>query len=419
MSKLALKGGAPVCTRAPAAPWPELDDRERHNLMEALEARGWGGFPEPMPMAGRFAERFAAYHDARFGICSVNGSVTLEVAMMALGVKAGDEVIVPTYTWIATGAAAVHLNAVPVFVDVDPETYCIDPDAVEAAITPRTRGIIPVHLGATVADLDRLGEIARKHNLWIVEDCAHMHGAQWRDRGVGAWGEIGSFSFQTTKLMTSGEGGLVMTSDDELAQRCHSVVNCGRKEPGYDRFDGWMLGINGRITEFQAAILLAQLDRLDENTRMRAEAADDLEKRLGALGLRPLRRDARITRRGAYQLVIRYSPEAFAGISRDRFIEALAAEGVEMDGDFYVPLPQSPLFDARTDQWPMLRERYGEGIRAPETLAKLSFPVAERAASQESLWLHHSSLMGDRAHRDAIVEAVAKIQKHAEELREA
>src|SRR5579871_1394090 len=170
MAQLAIAGGSPVFSPPLNPPWPIYDEREKRYLSEAIDARGWGGFPEPMPLAGKFGAAFARAHDSKHGICCANGSVSLEVALTALGVKAGDEVIVPTYTWIATGAAPIHVNAVPVIVDVDPETYCIDPAAVEAAITPRTVGIIPVHLGCGIADLDRLAEIARRKNLWILED---------------------------------------------------------------------------------------------------------------------------------------------------------------------------------------------------------------------------------------------------------
>lgn len=416
MSELALLGGHPVCPESPAAQWPVYDERERELLLAALDARGWGGFPEPAPLAGEFAQKFARAHDASFGICATNGSVTLEVAMMALGVEAGDEVIVPCYTWIATGISVVHLNAVPVFVDVDPDTYCIDPEAVKAAITPRTRGIIPVHLGSTIADMDALREIAKAHDLWIIEDCAHMHGAKWRGQGVGSMGDIGSFSFQSSKLMTSGEGGAVITSDDELDQRCHSIVNCGRKEAGYNRFDGWVLGINGRLSEFQAAILLAQLERLPELTKRRARAAQLLETQLSELGLEPLERDARITTRACYQLVMKYDKARFSGVPRDRFLAALAAEGVKCDGSFYVPIPHSPLANARTAQWPLLRERYGEGLRSPETLAKLRFPVAEKAALEEAVWMHYPYLLAEDDGLERIIEAFAKVARHATDL---
>lgn len=418
MSELAIFGGTPVATNPPQVDWPLFDRRERDGLIEVLESREWGGFPEPSPKAAEFARRFSAYHGATHGVCATNGSVTLEVALMALDIEAGDEVIAPCYTWIATAACAIHLNAVPVLVDVDPDSYCIDCDAVEAAITERTRAIVPVHLGANMADMDRLMAIAEKHGLAVIEDCAHAHGSAWRGRGAGSIGDIGSFSFQNTKLMTSGEGGICITSDDLLMQRMHSVVNCGRKEEGYDSFDGWILGVNARLTEFQAAVLLGQLDRLEEATRVRAEGAEYLARGLAEVGgLTPLAKDERITSRAAYQLVSKYDPEHFGGVHRDVFLNALRAEGIDADGPFYVPLPDHPLFNAESRHWPQLRERYGDGIKAARERGAFDFPVCTRAAYEEAVWLHYPYLMAGHEKLDQIVEAVAKIKRNAGELR--
>ncbi len=414
---LALLGGTPVCSEPPAVRWPEPADTERRALADALADGDWGGYPEPGPRAAAFAASFAAAHDTSHGICAANGSVTLEIALAALGIEAGDEVIVPAYTWIATAACAVRCNAVPVFVDVEPRTWCIDPDAVEAAITERTRAIIPVHLGASMADLDRLRDIAQRHALRLVEDCAHAHGARWRERGAGSWGDLGSFSFQTSKLMTCGEGGALVTSDDDLAARCHSLVNCGRHEGDYAHLDEWLFGYNARITELQAAVLSAQLDALPERTARRAGAIERLTKGLEALdGLAPLPRDERVTTQAAYEWVLRYDAEAFAGVSRERFLEALVAEGVHASGSFYVPLPDHPLMNARSAQWPSLRPRYGDGIRAPETLHTFDFPVAKRAAYTEAVWLHHSYLLAPPEDQDRTLEAVAKVRRHAAAL---
>ncbi len=416
MSKLALLGGEAVLTGKSQAPWPRISDNDKQRLLEVLDSKGWGGFPEPMPMAKQFADKFAKAHDAKYGVCATNGSVTLEVALNALGVEAGDEVIVPTYTWIATGAAPIHMNAVPVFVDIDPDTYCLDCDQVEAAITDRTKGIIPVHLGSTIADLDRLKEITNKHNLWMIEDCAHAHGAKWNGQGVGSFGEVGSFSFQSSKLMTSGEGGAVITSDDDLAQRLHSIINCGRKEPGYDSFEGWHLGYNARITEFQAAMLLGQLEQLDGLTKIRSKAAEYLEKNLSELGIGLLKRDKRITTRTNYELIVKFDSQAFSGISRDRFLEALSAEGFDIDGDFYVPMHENPLFNAQTKHFPMLKERYGDGIQSPATVEKLNFPQASKAAYEEAIWIHQGYLLGGEDMLRGIVDAVEKIKRYAGEL---
>jgi dTDP-4-amino-4,6-dideoxygalactose transaminase len=414
---LALHGGTPVCSRPPAAPWPDPSEAERQALAEAHAEGGWGGHPSPGPRAGAFATRFAAAHDARHGICAANGSITLEIALDALGVESGDEVIVPVYTWIATAGCAVRCNAVPVFVDVEPRTWCIDPDAVEAAVTERTRAVVAVHLGASMADLDRLGEIAERRGLALVEDCAHAHGARWRGRGAGSWGACGSFSFQSSKLMTCGEGGALVTSDDALAARMHSLVNCGRQEGSYTGLGEWLFGYNARLTELQAAVLSAQLDALPERTERRAAGIERLAKGLAAIGgLVPLPRDERVTTQAAYQWVLRYDADAFEGVPRDRFLEALAAEGVHASGPFYVPLPDHPLMNARAARFPSLRERYGEGIRAPETRRGLDFPVASRAAYHEAVWLHHAYLLAPPDDQDRLLEAVAKVKRHAASL---
>lgn len=418
MSELAIFGGTPVASAPPRVEWPLYDERERANLLAVLESREWGGYPSPSPRAAEFGRKFAEHHGAKHGVCVTNGSVTLEVALTALDIEAGDEIIVPCYTWIATAVCAVHVNAVPVMVDVDPVSYCIDCDALEAAITERTRAIIPVHLGANMADMDRIMAIARKHDLAVIEDCAHAHGSAWRGQGAGSIGDIGSFSFQMSKLMTSGEGGAVITSDDELMQRMHSIVNCGRREAGYDSYQGAVLGVNARMTEFQAAVLLAQLDRLPEATRIRAEGAERLAAGLAEVGgLTPLPKDERITTRAAYQLVSKYDPEAFGGVHRDVFLNALRAEGISADGPFYVPLPDHPLFQAESRHWPQLRERYGDGIKDALQRGLLHFPVAAKAAYEEAVWLHYPYLMAGPEKVDQIIEAVAKIKRNAAELR--
>src|SRR5262245_35041935 len=209
MPHLAIAGGAPVRTKEYPA-WPFWDQREIDAVTAVIRSGRWGGFPEPGPHATSFAAAFAEFQGAKHGICMANGTVTMTVALRALGVELGDEVIVPALTFAATGYAPLEAGAVPVIVDIDPNTFCIDPKAVEAAITPRTRAIIPVHLGSLMADMDALMEIARRHNLAVIEDSAHAHGARWRDpdggkgdRGAGSIGDFGSFSMQSSKILTS------------------------------------------------------------------------------------------------------------------------------------------------------------------------------------------------------------------------
>jgi dTDP-4-amino-4,6-dideoxygalactose transaminase len=416
MSKLAINGGTPVRTK-PWPRWPVFGEAERAQLLEVFDSGEWGGFPFPQPKTKELGERFATYQDARYGAACANGSISLEICLVAAGIEAGDEVIVPATTWVATGVAPIRVNAVPVFVDVDPTNYCIDCDLVEAAITPRTRAVIPVHLGSSMADLDRLADICRRHNLLLIEDCAHAHGHKWRGRGVGSWGDFGSFSFQSSKILTAGEGGLITTNDEMLHQKVQSLINCGRKDDGYADFPGHLLGYNGRMTEFQAGIMLAQLARNDELIARKEAAVHYLTHQMTAVGgLYAVPRDVRETRRGFYQFIWQYRSQEFKGLSRDRFLAALEAEGVEWDGMFYPPMPFHPLMAASSRQWPMLKERYGEGIQSPETLKNFSFPVGQKFAQEEGIWMHYPYLLAEKSDLSELVEAVAKVKAHVDEL---
>lgn len=407
MPKLAIAGGTPV-RGEPFTPWPQFDERERCGLIEVLESRNWGGYPFPNTLAEKFGERFAAHHDAKYALCAANGTVTLEIALKAVGIRPGDEVIVPAYTFEATAAPVLRLGAIPVFVDVLPDTYCIDPQAVEAAITNRTRAIIPVHLAMNMADMDAIGDLAARHGLKTVEDCAHAHGAKWRGQGAGSLGNAGSFSMQTSKLMTAGEGGVVTTSDDEVFELCQSYTNCGRASRT-DRYGHRILGFNYRMTEFQAAILLAQLERLPEQTELRQTRAARLAEGLSGIpGIALLKRDERLTTQAIYQFVFKYDSESFGGAARDRFVAALEAEGIPCDGLFYEPVYRSALFQVDPHDFPAL------GGSLPWKDAHC--PVAERAAYEESVWLPHQLLLGAEADVDQIIEAIDKIHRNVDEL---
>jgi dTDP-4-amino-4,6-dideoxygalactose transaminase len=411
MPHLAIAGGAPL-RRTPFTPWPQFDEHERVALLAVLEGRSWGGFPFPNTYARRFGAEFAAAHGARYGVCAANGTVTLEIALKACGLQPGDEVIVPAYTFEATAAPVLRLGGVPVFVDVRPDTYCLDVQAAEAAITARTRAIMPVHLGMGMADMDAVMALAGRRGLRVVEDCAHAHGAQWRGRGAGSIGDAGSFSMQTSKLMTAGEGGVILTSDEQVYELCESYMNCGRASET-DRFGRRLVGFNYRMTEFQAAILLAQLGRLESQTSRRAERAARLRTALaGVPGIEPLGCDPRVTRQAIYQLIVKYDARAFAGASRDRFVAALELEGIPCDGLFYEPLYRSPLFRVQPGEFPSVPAS-GDGSLP---WARTRCPVAERAAYEEALWLPHPLLLGPEQDVDDIVAAIEKIQRHADEL---
>jgi dTDP-4-amino-4,6-dideoxygalactose transaminase len=413
MGKLAITGGKPVRKKAFTA-WPAYSQEEAHGLQKVLTSRNWGGFPFPNRIAAGFAQKFARFHGAKHGVAVANGTVAIEVALRAAGIKPGDEVIVPAYTWEGTVGPVLLLNAAPVFVDIDPETYCLDAKRIEAAITPKTRVILPVHLAMRFADLDEICRIARKHKLVVIEDCAHAHGGKWRSKGAGATGDLGCFSFQSSKLMTSGEGGGVITSNLEYYERAQSYVNCGRASTT-DQYHHRFIGFNYRITELQAVVLDAQLARLPGQAKVRQANMDHFEKQLrGTPGLAFLKKDKRQTRTAAYQFVFKYLPEHFDGIPRAAFLGALQMEGIPCDGLFYEPVYESALFPCEAEDWPALS--WG-GRKNGDLRTAFHCPVSERAAYEESVWLPHHIFLGSRKDTDDIAAAVLKVCANIEELR--
>lgn len=397
MSKLALLGGEPV-RKQPFTPWPIWDKEEKEALLEVLESGIWGIGGEKV---GMFQQRFADAHGARHGIAVMNGTVSLEIALKAGRVGEGDEVIVPPYTFVATATAVLNVNAIPVFVDIEPETFCLDPAKVREAITSRTRAIIPVHMAGHPADMDAIMDIARRHNLLVIEDAAHAHFAEWRGQKVGSLGHLASFSFQSSKNMSSGEGGIILTNDDDLADRCWSYHNCGRERDG-----AWyhhpFLGGNYRITEFQAAVLLAQMPRAEELSRVRDNNGRYLTQKLSDFpGFKPLPIDERTTRHGFHLMILRYQKQDLDNLPRSVILAALEAEGIPVSRGY------SPLY----------REGFLEEAKAfylrnaaflDRDYANVVCPVTEKAC-EESIWIPQNVLLGSRADLDDVVRAVEKI----------
>ncbi len=402
MSELAILGGRAVRNR-PFPPWPQYTESDSRRLLAVLESRNWGGYPFPNQLADEFAQKFAAAHGASYGCCVANGTIALVAALQTAGIRFGDEVIVPAYTWDGTAAAVLFAGGVPVFADVDPETWCLDPAAVRKAITPRTRAILPVHLAMRFADMDALLAIAAEDDLLIIEDCAHAHGGEYVGRGAGSMGDLGAFSFQSSKLMTAGEGGIVITSRLDCFELVQSIVNCGRASVT-DQFKRRVVGSNYRITEFQAALLMGQLERLPELAATRARNAERLSRGLAQLeGVRPLAPQQAITKPHFYNYVFRYTDRR---VSRDLFAAALDREGIPCDGRFYEPVYASDLFQVRAEDFPQLESDY-RGCRCP---------VAETAAYKESVWLPQFLLLGDERDVDDILYAIAKVLGHLEQL---
>lgn len=391
MATLAIHGGSPVRTR-PFGGWPVFGQEEEDLLLEALRSGNWGS------LDGTFVKRlevdFAELQAARHGVSCVNATMGLAVALRALDIGVGDEVIVPPYTFIASASAALMLGAIPVFVDVDPETLLIDPAGIDAAVTARTRAIMPVHHGGSPVDMDGVMAAAARHGLRVVEDAAQAHGAAWRGRPVGAIGDIGVFSFQSTKPINAGEGGMMVTDDDTLDELLWSYRNVGRRRGG-EWYEHVRLGWNLRMSEFQAAVLIAQMRRMPAQQQQRTEAAAYLSAQLRQIpGVVPLKVPEGVTAHSWYTYHWRWLGAADGGLPKMAFAEALRAEGI-------------PLFHGYT---PLNRN-----VAVRTEIARLggadpaACPNAERAEADEVLMFAMPILLGNREDLDDVVRAVAKV----------
>ena len=437
MAKLAINGGPKQVTVAFPS-WPVFDDAEINGIVKVLKSGKWSGRwggawwrcfskeqdaqqvktsgGDDVPQVVLFQEEFAKYHDAKYAMACANGTAAIEVSLKALGIGPGDEVIVPPYTFITTATSVFHVNAVPVFTDIDPETYNMDPARIEEAITEKTKAIIPVHFAGQPCDMDRIMDIAQRHNLYVIEDCAHAHGSQWRDKKAGSMGDLGAFSFQSSKTMTAGEGGIIITNNEELAKRCHSLIWIGR-EVGRPWYEFKRLGWNYRLTDFQGAILRAQLSRVEEQVEKRMENARYLTKKLQDIpGIKPIKWDERATKNSFYLYMFRFDPKVW-GISRVQFQEALAAEGVDVFNSYPAPIYQNEVFleqNFYTNGCPVNCPHYNKRIDYKVFLEKC--PVAERVCKEEAIWLNHPMFLAPQSGMDAIAASVQKLWDNREEL---
>ncbi len=362
--------------------WPISTEREIELLREVLESGRWGGHSD---FVQRLEREFASFTQCRHGISAMNGTVTLEMALSAAGVGPGDEVIVPAISFVSTAMAVSRVGATPVFVDIEPLSFNMDPERAARAITARTKAIIPVHFGGAMADMDRLVPLAAEYGLALIEDAAHAHGSEWAGRRAGSLGLAGSFSFQNSKVMTAGEGGMLTTNDAEVAERVWSIMDQGRRPDG-GWFHHYALGSNYRITGLQAAVLLAQMERLPEQICRRTRNAALLRGRWrtcqGCVSSRAAATEC--------QLVVSVAGprRARMGRTRDEFRRALTAQGVPCTPFYPHPLYGNPLYE-------------NGGCRVEPC------PVAE-ATIDDAFWLPHRALLGDEDTTGEIAGAVRR-----------
>ena len=411
MANLALKGGTPLHTTGFPA-WPPADPGFKDKLGEVIDSGVWGIGGQQKE---KLLEEYKQVCDAEYAVPSVNGTFALELGLRALGVGPGAEVIVPPYTFIATASAVVSAGAVPVFADIRPDTLCLDPEAVEAAITPSTAAVTVVHLGGMPGDMDALKAICAKYGLKLLEDCAQAHGAVYRGQKVGAVGDAGGFSFQSSKNLTAGEGGMTTTNDPEVYSRAWSYANLGRVPDG-GWYDHRVMGTNLRITEFQCALLRRGIENLEAQMALRDANAAHLRRRLEEIpGLAPQAFSPGAERCAYHIFVCRYDREGFDGLPRDRFLEALSAEGIPVARG-YNPLYQEGLF---ANGWDSTKCPWAcHFYQGKASLQDISCPVTEHMAVDGAFWMFQSMLLGTTQDMDDIADAILKVRENLDELRD-
>jgi dTDP-4-amino-4,6-dideoxygalactose transaminase len=392
MNNLAINGGTPIRTKAFPS-WPIFDDLERKLILEVVDSGQWGGVERTK--LEEFEQKFAEFQNAKYAISVNNGTIAITAALLAVGLGPGDEVIMPPYTFIASATGPLMFGAIPVFVDIEPDTLLIDPEKVESAITSKTKAILAVHIAGAPANMTRLKEIAQKYNLKLIEDSAQAVGSQWEGTGVGAIGDMGTFSLQSSKNLTAGEGGIILSNDENYADSAWSIANVGRIRKG-----GWyqheLVGWNFRMTEFQAAIALAQMSRLEEQCKRREKNGTLLTELLPQIdGVRTLKRDERITRHAYHLYMFRIEPQLADKIEKTDFIKRLSAEGIPVASG-YVSLNQNKAIMETTQKF-LGKER------------RDSCPISERLCAKEALWLFQNLLLAEEKDMYDIANAVKKV----------
>lgn len=392
MPKLAVFGADAVRSK-PFTHWPVYSKDEERQLKDVLLG-STSTIGKRVGKITEFEEKFSAYHEVKHAVACTNCSHALEIMLKVSGVREGDEVIVPSYTFIATAGAAVNCGAKPVFADINPETYLMDAECIKGLITSRTKAVIPVYFAGSIPDMDEISKLAAKHGIAVIEDAAQAHGARWNKRYAGQFGIASGFSFQYSKNMTANEGGVILSDDGEFIDKCWQYIWHGRKKGGlwYEHFQ---ITSNYRMTELQAAVLLAQLGRLKKQNELRNKNGIYLDKLFCEIkGFRPLAIHPLMEVHPRHLYIVRFDRGYFSGISKAQIVKALKAEGIPALEGYGFPLYKNPAFGKN-------------GINNPN---------AEKACA-EHIWLLHNTLLGSKKDVQDIARAFEKVSENKEELR--
>ena len=374
--------------------WPTADEREENAIIRVLHSGSWwrNGGSE----VKQFENEFAAYQNCKYGVSLANGTVAIEIALKALGIKRGDEVIVPDFTFYSTVSAVLSVGAIPVLVDVSEDTFCIEPEKVENAITDKTKAIIVVHIAGNIAEIDSLVDIAQKNNLYLIEDSSHAQGAEYNGKRAGSFGDVGTFSFQNAKLITSGEGGITICNSEELRQRMFLNTNCGREE-GDTNYNHVLIGTNARLSEIQGAVLRVELEKFDDQVQLREKNYKYLEKLLTEIkGIKMQKSDKHMTRHPHYMVMFYYDKKYFNNVSRDDFVAYLTKCGLPVNRA-YKALHEIPFFENLSkEEWRI--DKSSDECRNSKMIADNVICIA------------HNVLLGDEELMDYIADCIKNVK---------
>jgi len=412
----AILGGPSAWDKSKWVKWPIwIPETDEKRVLEVLRSGIWSR----AGVVNEFEAAWANVNGAKRCLVVNNGTNALIIAMNQLDIKGGDEVLVPPYTFISTVQAILMNGAMPVFVDIDPETYQIDPAKIEAKITPRTKAILPVHILGMPADMPRIMEIAKKHNLFVIEDACQAPLTEVNNQKVGTIGNAGCFSFQNSKNIPIGEGGAILSNDVSFMDRCFSFQNLGLPfgtAVGTFNAGSIRIGTKVRITEYQAAIGLAQLQRLDAQTTVREENAKYLKSKIQDIpGIVPYKLYDCATRVSFHLFSFRYKKEEFKGLSRNSFLQALRAEGVPCSSG-YTPLNKQEFLKEAFESKNFKRMYHKDMLDYNKYMEQNQCPENDLLCT-EMVWFTQNLLLGSREDMDSIAHAISKIQASAESVK--
>lgn len=380
--------------------WPIADEREERAIKEVLDSGNW--WRNTGTQVKVFEKEFARYHGAKSAVTVSNGTQALEIALKALEIGEGDEVIVPDFTFFSTVSAVLAVKGIPVMVDVTEDTFCIDAEQIEKAITSKTKAIILVHMAGNMADMERINDIATKYGLFVIEDAAHAHGAFWKQHGAGSLGTISTFSFQNAKLMSAGEGGIILSNEEELLHKTFLELNCGREEED-TAYRHIRIGTNSRLSEVQGAILRIQLSRLKEQIALREENYKYLEEYFETIkGIKLQKIDERMTVNPHYMVMFYYDKDAFGGIERAEFVQYLRNAGIPCNRSFE-SIHKLPVFKT------LAKERWR--ISGSKVVKGEPCCIHAEKISNEVVCLSHNILLGNKQLVKNIVDIIRSLER--------